>query len=130
MRTKDYIERANTGSPDRSGEAPKANAFPFAPLRGRFAVGMALCGLRPRARKAAVGVDPLSTSPQGGRSEPHLALPPQGDLRRATLPIFFENGEGESAAAPSLRSGQAQPPTLCFGGASRSQSVRRANALP
>jgi len=42
-------------------------------------------------------VDPLLTSPQGGRSEPHPAL-------RATLPIFFENGEGEPAAAPSLRS--------------------------
>ena len=46
----------NTGSPDRTGEAPKANAF-----------DMALCGLRPRARKAApyAALRPLHPSPSG-----------------------------------------------------------------
>ena len=31
---------------------------------------------------------------KGTSGEPHPASPPGGGLRRATLPIFFENGEG------------------------------------
>jgi hypothetical protein len=43
--------------------------------------------------------------------EPYPALPPSGGLRRATLPIFFENGEGKpaAAAAPFVPSGYAAP---------------------
>jgi len=46
----------NTSFPNRTGEAPKANAF-----------GVALCGLRPRARKAApyAALRPLHPSPSG-----------------------------------------------------------------
>jgi hypothetical protein len=52
----------------------------------------------------AVKQAPNTGSPDrtGAGSRPLPVLPPQGGLRRATLPIFFENGEGEHAAGRLL----------------------------
>jgi hypothetical protein len=105
----------NTGSPDRTGAGSPLRCAPGIPygydvLRDRSRAGAPFDKLPGLARQGRQGKLCQKCAIIGGRAPPGPApLPPaplrgasgglRGGLRRATLPIFFENGEGEPAAA-------------------------------
>jgi hypothetical protein len=104
----------NTGSPDRTGAGSSLRCAPppSGMLREGYPTGrMCYATARAQARPSTSSGQALPEMRDNRGESPTrpCPLPPaplrgasgdlRGGLRRATLPIFFENGEGEPAAA-------------------------------